>query len=314
LYEWLGESDSVLIGKQNPLICPGFSINKHENQHFWQNIGFSKPGCGISGSTGASALNGRRIYNRRVQSEELSPIILAEDLVKVYEAGKLWVTAVRGVSLSVRKGEFVAIVGPSGSGKSTLFYLLGGLTRATKGRVVIDGVDFATLDDGERTRLRKHRIGFVFQKFNLLPTLSAMGNIEIAYTISGRKEPMDLKYLDYLSDMLSIRGRLKHRPAELSGGEQQRVAIARALVTRPAIVLADEPTGNLDTANSDAVLQMLMRSNRELGQTTLMITHNPEAAAVASRILYMRDGQIVREEKGSRSDEALPIAAAPMRV
>ena len=135
---------------------------------------------------------GRHIYNRRVQSDATSQIILAENLVKVYAAGKLEVTAVRGVSLSVKKGEFVAIVGPSGSGKSTLFYLLGGLTRATEGRVVIDGVDFATLDDGERTRLRKHRIGFVFQKFNLLPTLSAMGNIEIAYTISGRKEPMDL--------------------------------------------------------------------------------------------------------------------------
>ena len=220
-------------------------------------------------------------------------------------AGRIQVTAVRGVSLSVTKGEFVAIVGPSGSGKSTLFYLLGGLTRATEGRVVIDGVDFATLDDGARTNLRKHRIGFVFQKFNLLPTLSAMGNIEIAYTISGRTEPLDLKYLDYLSEMLSIQGRLKHRPSELSGGEQQRVAIARALVTRPAIVLADEPTGNLDTKNSDAVLQMLLRSNRELGQTTLMITHNPEAASVATRILYMRDGQIVREERGSRSGDDL---------
>jgi putative ABC transport system ATP-binding protein len=246
-----------------------------------------------------------------VQSEETSQIILAENLVKVYEAGKLWVTAVRGVSLSVRKGEFVAIVGPSGSGKSTLFYLLGGLTRATKGRVVIDGVDFATLNDAQRTRLRKQRIGFVFQKFNLLPTLSAMGNIEVAYTISGRKEPLDLEYLDHLSDMLSIKGRLQHRPSELSGGEQQRVAIARALVTRPAIVLADEPTGNLDTKNSDAVLAMLMRSNRELGQTTLMITHNPEAASIASRILYMRDGQIVREEKGSRSEPPLADSAVP---
>jgi len=242
-----------------------------------------------------------------VETEAPSQIILAENLVKVYEAGKLWVTAVNNVSLSIRKGEFVAIVGPSGSGKSTLFYLLGG-------RVVIDGVDFATLDDGQRTRLRKHRIGFVFQKFNLLPTLSAMGNIEIAYTISGRKEPMDLAYLDYLSDMLSIRGRLDHRPAELSGGEQQRVAIARALITRPAIVLADEPTGNLDTKNSEAVLHMLMRSNRELGQTTLMITHNPEAASVASRILYMRDGQIVREEKGSHAGDPLPVSDEPLRV
>jgi ABC-type glutathione transport system ATPase component len=147
------------------------------------------PGCARLGFVGACLVNGPNIYNRSVQQEASSQIILAENLVKVYEAGKLWVTAVRDVSLSVQKGEFVAIVGPSGSGKSTLFYLLGGLTRATKGRVVIDGVDFATLDDSERTRLRKRRIGFVFQKFNLLPTLSAMGNIEIAYTISGRKEP-----------------------------------------------------------------------------------------------------------------------------
>ncbi|HEY6488763.1 MAG: ABC transporter ATP-binding protein [Terracidiphilus sp.] len=228
-----------------------------------------------------------------------SPIIRAENLTKVYATGRLQVLAVRGVSFEVAAGDFVAIVGPSGSGKSTLFYLLGGLTRATSGRVVIDGTDFAGLNDAERTRLRKRRIGFVFQKFNLLPTLSAMANIEIAYDISGRKEPMDRAYLDHLSDLLSIRGRLEHRPNELSGGEQQRVAIARALVARPAIVLADEPTGNLDTKNSDAVLGMLQRSNRELGQTTLMITHNPDAAAIAGRILHMRDGEIVRIETGS---------------
>src|SRR5579862_4751317 len=246
--------------------------------------------------------NARRtvaIYNRRVPQEASSAIILAENLTKVYASGKLQVPAVRGVSIKVARGEFVAIVGPSGSGKSTLFYLLGGLTRATEGRVEIDGVDFATLSDGQRTRLRKHRIGFVFQKFNLLPTLTAIGNIEVAYSISGRKEPLDKGYLDHLSDLLSIKGRLDHRPSELSGGEQQRVAIARALITRPAIVLADEPTGNLDTKNSDAVLQMLMRSNRELGQTTLMITHNPEAAAVAGRILHMRNGQIVKIEAGA---------------
>ena len=238
-------------------------------------------------------------------SSASSHIILAENLTKVYSAGRIQVAAVRGVSLAVEPGEFVAIVGPSGSGKSTLFYLLGGLTRATEGRVVIDGVDFATLNDGERTRLRRHSIGFVFQKFNLLPTLSGMGNIEIAHAISGRKEPLDRQFLDHLSDMLSIKGRLEHRPNELSGGEQQRIAIARALVTRPAIVLADEPTGNLDTKNSGAVLDMLVRSNRELGQTTLMITHNPEAAAVAGRILYMRDGRIVRVEKGASA----PVAA-----
>jgi putative ABC transport system ATP-binding protein len=243
-----------------------------------------------------------------VPTETPAPIIAAENLTKVYTSGRIEVAAVRGVSLKVQRGEFVAIVGPSGSGKSTLFYLLGGLTHATEGRVVIDGVDFGSLSDGERTRLRKHRIGFVFQKFNLLPTLTAMGNIEIAYAISGRKEPLDHKYLDHLSELLSIRGRLQHRPSELSGGEQQRVAIARALITRPAIVLADEPTGNLDTQNSEAVLDMLARSNRELGQTTLMITHNPEAAAVAGRILTIRDGKIVREEAGSRNGSKPPAA------
>jgi len=249
-----------------------------------------------------------------VQTEVPSPIIFAENLTKVYSAGRLTVPAVQGISLEVERGEFVAIVGPSGSGKSTLFYLLGGLTRASSGRVVIDGVDFAKLSDAERTRLRKHRIGFVFQRFNLLPTLTAMGNIEIAYEVSGRKEPMDREYLDHLSEILSIRGRLKHRPAELSGGEQQRVAIARALVTHPAIVLADEPTGNLDTKNSDAVLHMLQRSNRELGQTTLMITHNPEAAAIASRILHMRDGQIVHIENGAGNHriEATVAATGPV--
>ena len=234
-----------------------------------------------------------------MHAAENRPIILTENLTKVYGNGPVQVPAVRGISLAIQPGEFVAIVGPSGSGKSTLCYLLGGLTRASAGRVVIDGVDFATLNDAERTRLRKHRIGFVFQKFNLLPTLSAMGNIEIAYEVSGRREPMDRAYLDHLCQLLAIQGRLRHRPSELSGGEQQRVAIARALITRPAIVLADEPTGNLDTKNSQAVLDMLVRSNRELGQTTLMITHNPEAASVAGRILHMRDGEIVSEEKGS---------------
>ncbi len=248
----------------------------------------------------------RPSYNGNVPSQESKHMILTENLTKVYMAGRVAVPAVRGISLAVEPGEFIAIVGPSGSGKSTLFYLLGGLTRATEGRLMIDGVDFGALNDAERTKLRKHRIGFVFQRFNLLPTLSAMGNIEIAYTVSGRASgpngaPMDRQYLDHLSELLAIKGRLDHRPAELSGGEQQRVAIARALITRPAIVLADEPTGNLDTKNSNAVLEMLLRSNKELGQTTLMITHNPEAAAIAGRILHMRDGQIVKEEVGSGS-------------
>lgn len=228
----------------------------------------------------------------------MQPIIRAENLSKIYRAGKIEVSALRNVSFSIEPGEFVSIVGPSGSGKSTLFYLLGGLTGASSGKVVIDGVDFATLNDGERTRMRKSKIAFIFQKFNLLPTLSARANIEIAYDISGSKQVLDSGYLNQLTDLLSVTGRLDHRPSELSGGEQQRVAIARALVTRPAIVLADEPTGNLDTKNSDAVLEMLSRSNREFKQTVLMITHNPEAAAIADRILHMRDGEITGIEPG----------------
>ncbi len=232
-----------------------------------------------------------------------NPIILAQNLGKTYRSGKLDVTALQNVNFSVDPGEFVAIVGPSGSGKSTLFYLLGGLTSATTGSVTIDGTDFAKLSDPERTRMRRSRIGFIFQRFNLLPTLSAMGNIEIAHDIANLgaspKKQLDHTLLDHLSDLLGIKGRLDHRPNELSGGEQQRVAIARALITRPAIVLADEPTGNLDTRNSDAVLEMLRTSSRELNQTVLMITHNPDAAQIADRILHMRDGQVVRIEKGA---------------
>jgi len=228
-------------------------------------------------------------------------MIRAEHLGKVYRSGRLEVPALRDATFSVDAGEFVSIVGPSGSGKSTLFYLLGGLTRATSGKVFIGGVDFSSLGDAERTRMRRARIGFIFQKFNLLPTLSARANIEIAYEIAGRSEPIDEDWLTHIAEMLSIAGRLDHRPSELSGGEQQRVAIARALIARPAIMLADEPTGNLDTENSDAVLEMLRRSNRELKQTVLMITHNPEAAAIADRIIHMRDGQIRGIEAGQGS-------------
>lgn len=228
-------------------------------------------------------------------------MIRAENLGKVYRSGRLEVPALRDATFSVSPGEFVSIVGPSGSGKSTLFYLLGGLTRATSGKVFIGGIDFSNLGDAERTRMRRARIGFIFQRFNLLPTLSARGNIEIAREIADRGEPIDPQFLTHLTEMLNIAGRLDHRPAEMSGGEQQRVAIARALITRPAIVLADEPTGNLDTENSDAVLEMLRRSNREFNQTVLMITHNPEAAAIADRIIHMRDGQIRGIEPGKGS-------------
>ena len=231
----------------------------------------------------------------------MAPIITAQHLGKTYRSGKLEVHALRDVSFSIDPGEFVAIVGPSGSGKSTLFHILGGLTQATTGSVTIDGVDLAPLSDAARTRLRRSRIGFVFQRFNLLPTLSGMGNIEIAHEISGATRPLDHAFLTQLTTLMHIEGRLTHRPNELSGGEQQRVAIARALITRPAIVLADEPTGNLDTENSETVLRMLERSVRELNQTVLMITHNPEAAAIADRILHMRDGCITHVEERQRA-------------
>jgi putative ABC transport system ATP-binding protein len=226
----------------------------------------------------------------------MDQFIEAVDLRKTYHIGKIEVPALRGVSFSVQKGEFVSVVGPSGSGKSTLFYLLGGLTKADSGHVVIDGFDLAQLSDAERTRVRKRKIGFVFQKFNLLPTLNAKSNIEIALDIAGSNGNRDAGYFDRIIGLLGLDKRLLHRPSELSGGEQQRVALARALINKPAIVLADEPTGNLDSKNSEIVLNMLRHSNRELGQTVLMITHNPAAAAYGDRIIHMRDGEIVPPE------------------
>jgi putative ABC transport system ATP-binding protein len=227
----------------------------------------------------------------------MSAFIEAENLRKTYRVGKVDVPALQGISFSVEKGEFVSIVGPSGSGKSTLFYILGGLTRADSGRIVIDGDDFSKLSDAQRTIMRKRKIGFVFQKFNLLPTLDARSNINIAEDIAGKNGTKDPTYFQKITDLLGLSGRLAHRPSELSGGEQQRVALARALINKPAIVLADEPTGNLDSRNSDIVLGMLRQSNRELGQTVMMITHNPEAAGFGDRILHMRDGQIVKPEQ-----------------
>jgi putative ABC transport system ATP-binding protein len=224
-------------------------------------------------------------------------MIEAIDLHKTYHIGRIAVPALRGISFQVAKGEFVSVVGPSGSGKSTLFYVLGGLTRVDSGKVIIDQVNFTALSDAARTRMRKSRIGFVFQRFNLLPTLDARSNIQVAVDIAGRNGERDTGYFERIVDLLGLRPRLRHRPAELSGGEQQRVALARALVNRPAIVLADEPTGNLDSQNSEIVLGMLRQSNKELGQTVLMITHNPEAASYADRIIHMRDGEMVAPEK-----------------
>jgi putative ABC transport system ATP-binding protein len=219
--------------------------------------------------------------------------IVVRGLTKVFRLGEVDVHALRGVDLDVASGEFIAIVGPSGSGKSTLFNILGGLAPPTGGTVSIDGRDLAKMSDADRTALRKTTVGFVFQKYNLLPTLSAADNIEIARHIAGRKRGEPDPAFEETLQLLGIAGRLHHKPRALSGGEQQRVAIARALVNHPALLLADEPTGNLDTENSNAVLGVLRNLNERLGQTVLMITHNPEAAAYAHRTVTMRDGRIV---------------------
>jgi len=219
------------------------------------------------------------------------PLISIRDLRKTYRVGEVDVHALRGVDLDVQAGEFVSIVGPSGSGKSTLFHIVGGLTPPTSGTIHIAGRDLLGMSDAERTELRKTSVGFVFQKYNLLPTLTARDNIEIARDIAHQNGPLDPQFLDILK-LLGIAGRLDHKPRALSGGEQQRVAIARAIVNHPAILLADEPTGNLDTENSNAVLALLRDLNKRLGQTILMITHNPEAASFGHRIVRMRDGHI----------------------
>jgi len=219
-------------------------------------------------------------------------VIRARDLRKVYRAGDVDVPALRGVDLEVERGEFVAIVGPSGSGKSTLFHILGGLTPPTSGQVFVHGKDLRKMSEAERTELRKTEVGFVFQKYNLLPTLTAADNIAIACHIAGKDGLNDPEFREVLH-LLGIGHRLHHKPRAMSGGGKQRVAIARAIVNRPSILLADEPTGNLDTENSKIVLGLLRDLNERLGQTILMITHNPDAAAYGHRIVHMLDGRIV---------------------
>lgn len=223
----------------------------------------------------------------------MEPIIATQGLTKVYRIGKVEVPALRGVDLLVQEGEFVAVVGPSGCGKSTLLHILGGLTPPSGGSVLVDGNDFSTMNDADRTRFRRHKIGFVFQRFNLLPTLTSRHNIAIAQHIQGNG--YNPHRFDAVVEMLGIREKLNHKPYALSGGEQQRVAIARAVICEPKILLADEPTGNLDSENSQIVLNMIRGLNRSFRQTILMITHNPEAAAVADRIVRMRDGHVVSD-------------------
>ncbi|MDQ3798713.1 MAG: ABC transporter ATP-binding protein [Acidobacteriota bacterium] len=228
----------------------------------------------------------------------MKTILQTEDLVKNYKIGKLEVPALRGVSLAVNEGEFVAIMGPSGCGKSTLLHLLGGLLSPTSGKILIDGEDLAAVSDAQRTDIRRRKIGFVFQRFNLFPTLTAEGNLRLAERIhSGNGGGGSAERRREVLRLLKLENKMHHKPLELSGGEQQRVALARAIVNSPAIILADEPTGNLDTENSHIVLDMFRELNERFNQTIIMITHNPEAATNCHRVIRMLDGRIVGSEK-----------------
>ena len=220
-------------------------------------------------------------------------ILKTENLVKNYKIGKVEVPALRGVSLEVEEGEFVAIMGPSGCGKSTLLHLLGGLLSPSSGKILIDGEDLARVSDAERTDIRRRKIGFVFQRFNLFPTLTAEGNLRLAERIHTGNGGKSADRRREVLRLLKLENKMHHKPLELSGGEQQRVALARAIVNSPAIILADEPTGNLDTENSEIVLDMFRELNQKFKQTIIMITHNPEAAAHCTRTVRMRDGAIV---------------------
>ncbi len=232
-------------------------------------------------------------------------IVSATDLRRVFGEGATAVTALDGVSVELPAGGLTAIMGPSGSGKSTLMHILAGLDRPTSGTVMIDGVDLAGLDDGELTELRRDHVGFVFQFFNLLPVLNARENILLPLKLAGR-DPFEALF-DHLVTAIGIEDRLDHRPAELSGGQQQRVAIARALMSQPAVVFADEPTGNLDTHSSEEVLALLRTAVDDLGQTVVMVTHDAAAAAIADRVLVLVDGRIVTDAPAESPEQLLDL-------
>src|SRR3954468_18953476 len=237
-----------------------------------------------------------------------APIVSTTELHRTYGEGEAAVHALRGVTLSFPAGEFTAIMGPSGSGKSTLMHLLAGLDRPTSGSVVVDGQELAGLDDRRLTALRRDKLGFVFQAFNLVPVLTAEENIPLPVTLAGRKP--DPEWRDTLIDTVGLRDRLSHRPAELSGGQQQRVAVARALIHRPAVVFADEPTGNLDSKSSEEVLGLLRHAVDDFGQTVVMVTHDATAAAHADRIVVLRDGEIVHDGKAEDTEGVLDLMKA----
>jgi putative ABC transport system ATP-binding protein len=236
-----------------------------------------------------------------LQGDGATAVIIASDLSRRFGEGDTAVTALRDVSVEIARGKLTAVMGPSGSGKSTLMHILAGLDKPTEGSVKLQGTDITQLGDDDLTRLRRDNIGFVFQFFNLLPMLNARENMLLPLAIAGR-EP-DPEWLDTVIDETGLRDRLTHRPAQLSGGQQQRVAIARALLSRPTVLFADEPTGNLDSNASDEILALLRRSVDSVGQTVVMVTHDPRAAAIADRVLFLSDGRIVKDISGAGEDQ-----------
>jgi len=238
-----------------------------------------------------------------VSASEDGPVVVARDVTRRYGEGQTCVDALRGVSVEIDRGRLTAVMGPSGSGKSTLMHILAGLDKPTSGMVEVAGTEITTLGDTELTKLRRDHIGFVFQFFNLLPMLNARENITLPLTIAGEK-PQD-GWVEQVVEDVGLSDRLTHRPSELSGGQQQRVAIARALVSKPTVLFADEPTGNLDSATGHEILQLLRASVDSLGQTMVMVTHEPRAASIADRILFLDDGLIVREMRGATAHEVL---------
>lgn len=237
--------------------------------------------------------------------EVKSPVVSLSDVTKIYGRGDTRVRALKGIDLVINKGEFTSIMGPSGSGKSTMLHVIAGLDNPTKGVVTVDGIDITHLKDKELTELRRSRIGFIFQSFNLVPTLNVEDNILLPMQLSNQK--IDKEWMSRVVQVLGLSDRLKHRPSELSGGQQQRVAVARALVARPAIIVADEPTGNLDSNTSDEVLSILRQAVDEFGQSVIMVTHNPAVASVSDRVIVVSDGFIKADMVGATPDQVVSL-------